>query len=101
MGEDLGDHLLFFYDGNHKHLPLARRARQGIDFMINFMKCGTPMFLSVFSLNQFKAIGGSDGLAPIRRPGYGRLAIPSNFDSGHGRRMRRSWMAQWHIRLLA
>jgi hypothetical protein len=28
------------------------------------------MFLSVLSLNQLKANGGSDGLAPISRPGY-------------------------------
>jgi hypothetical protein len=34
----------------------------------------TPMFLSVLSLNQFMVIGGSDGLAPISRSGYGRLA---------------------------
>jgi hypothetical protein len=37
------------------------------------------------SLNQFKAIGGSDGLAPIRRPGYGRLADSKQFRYGHGR----------------
>ena len=34
------------------------------------------MFLSVLSLNQFKAIGGSDGLAPISRLGYGRPVDP-------------------------
>ena len=34
---------------------------------------GTPLFLSVLSLNQFKVMGGSDCLAPISRSGYGRL----------------------------
>jgi hypothetical protein len=35
---------------------------------------GTPLFLCVMSLNQCKVIGASDGLAPISRPGCGRLA---------------------------
>ena len=46
---------------------------------------GTPLPLCVLSLNQFKAIGGSDGLAPIGRPGYGRLADSKQFRYGHGR----------------
>jgi len=43
------------------------------------------MFLSVLSLNQLKAIGGSDFLAPISRSGYGRLADPKQFRYDHGR----------------
>jgi hypothetical protein len=43
------------------------------------------MSLSVLSLNQLKAIGCSDGLAPISRPGYSRLADSKEFRYGHGR----------------
>jgi hypothetical protein len=44
-----------------------------------------PLLLCVLSLNQFKGIGGSDGLAPIGRLGYGRLADSKQFRYGHGR----------------
>jgi len=43
------------------------------------------MFLSVLSLNQFKAIGGNDGLAPVSRSGCGRLVDSKQFRYGHGR----------------
>jgi len=43
------------------------------------------MFLSVIGLNQFKAIGGSDGFAPISRSGYGRLADSKQFRYENGR----------------
>ena len=46
---------------------------------------GTPLFLSVLSLNQFKVMGGSDCLAPISRSGYGRLADSKQLRYGHGR----------------
>ena len=42
---------------------------------------GTPLFLCVMSRIQCTVVGGSDGLAPISRPGCGRLAMPSNFDT--------------------
>ena len=61
---------------------------------------GTPLFLSVLSLNQLKDIAGSDSLAPIGRPGCGRLADSKQFRYGHGV-MPKLRMAQLHIRLLA
>jgi hypothetical protein len=64
--------LLWFTSSQQLHLikgeskPLAGRVAD--------LSMGTPMSLSVLSLNQLKAIGCSDGLAPISRPGYSRLA---------------------------
>lgn len=60
---------------------------------------GPPVFLSVIPLNRFKAIDGSDCLAPIGRSGYGWL-IPSNFDTAAAV-MLKLRMAQLQIRLLA
>ena len=44
-----------------------------------------PMFLCILSLKQFKAIRGSDCLAPISRSGCGRLDDSKQFRYGHGR----------------
>jgi hypothetical protein len=51
------------------------------------------------SFEQFKAIGGSDCLAPIGRSGYGRL-VHSNFDMAAAVMLKRR-MTQLQIRLPA
>jgi len=46
------------------------------------MDYGDPLLLCVMGLNQVEVMGGSDSLAPIGRPGYGRLADPKQFRYG-------------------
>lgn len=66
MGEGLG-YLVPFVS-----LAASLQAR-GHKVVFTVSK-GTPLFLCVVALNQFKVVGGSNGFASVSRTRYGRRA---------------------------